>query len=220
MSINRRKFLLASTGGALLSYFGIAKEALAQAVKYKPDEYQGFNFEAGKQQTVGYITAMKVHDKTYPKVLEVTNPEDSAGPKLKVVGVITYISWKGGSKPIALIARITSRVLQIAGRQTNDTASREVLNDPSVEFEFVIYQYDDKKEKYYKSFHSGSNTLKGLVEKRGGYLDLDVNPSPSEVVSWPRNYELYISIVPHSEAQDLHVAVAHDTTTIEKWGPR
>jgi hypothetical protein len=33
MSINRRKFLLASAGGALLGYFGMAKEALAQAIK-------------------------------------------------------------------------------------------------------------------------------------------------------------------------------------------
>jgi hypothetical protein len=164
---------------------------------------------------------MKVHDKTYPTGLEVTNPEDRTGPKLKVAGVITRISWKGGSQPIALTSRITFQALQIAGRQTNYTASKELLNDPSVEFEFVIYQYDEKTKKHYKSFHSGNNALTGSVEKHQDYLDLDVNPTPSEVVTWPRNYELYMSIVPsHTEAQDLHIAASQDTSTVEKWGPR
>lgn len=219
MTINRRKFLLTSASGVLLGYFGIIKEAVAQKLKYKTSEYQGFNFEAGTKEKVGYITALKIGDKEYPADIKVLNPLDLEGSKLSVVGVVTNIIWYGPADAIEFIARVPPRSRKLAGMQAYRLAG-STSPSPPIEFEFVVFDYDDEAKKHYKSFHSGSNTLQGVIDKRRGDFEFDLDPTPSEVVAFPRNFELYLSIMPDEKAQDLHVATAHDSSAVKTWGPR
>jgi hypothetical protein len=221
MNFIRRKFLLFSAGIVLLSFFGTAKEALAEKKIYKPDHYQGFNVDEDNQKPVGYITALKIGDKEYPANFHVPNPVDRKGPKLKVPAVLTALGWYGSSKYIALKAQVGPGNRRRASMQSGYMLTRELLNDPKIEFEFVIYEYDKETKKHYKSFHSGGKTLKGLIEKQGVQdLEFDIDSTPSDVVSSPRNYELYLSILPSTDAQEVHVAESPSALQVERWVSR
>ena len=186
------------------------------ALQFSGSIEDGFNFHKDSQETIGHLLELKVGEKKFTADLEVLDPTDIANEKLvKVVGVISGIDWAGGfTQPVGLHCQVGDDNAKDAAIQTHKD-----LTNTDVEFKFVVYQYDPYDKKYYTCFHSGEDTLKGLVEKNGGALSYEVEiTQPSPMVQSPINYGLYLSIVPQEIAQKLYMAVGEKHKLVKKWG--
>lgn len=184
---------------------------------------QGFNFQKDEQTPVGHITALNISKKEFECELVVQNPTKvSEGPKEKVVGVISNIRWNGGfAEPIIFTCQVTAKNRESAAILTHTN-----LANTEVEFAFNVYEFDAgaKEPAYYKSFSTtkekeGVTKVKGLIEKNGGNLEFEIDSDPSPEVPSPRNYELYLSVMPNDgKAEDIHLAVSADAKFAKKWG--
>ena len=176
---------------------------------------QGFNFVKDVQDLVGHITALKIGDTELSADIGVTDPTDIAGDKVSVVGVMSSVYWEGGyAHGVTFDAKVSNtNQTNLAGLTLN------TLDSTAIEFQFIVYKYDNAAKKYYKCFHANESTLNGLVETSGGDLVLSIDTDPS---AWkfeiPLTSILNVSIMPADEEQDLHVAVSDTDKFVKKWG--
>ncbi len=183
-------------------------------LSYPCDVTQGFNFQKDVQTTVGHLNSIKVGDTELDVDLAVTDPTDLAGDKVKVAGVIADIYWNGGyAEPISITAQISN-----ANQKAIALLLHSDLSNTAVEFAFTSYAYDPEPKKYYKCFHSNDEALKGLVEKSGGELRLNLDTDPSQEVVSPLNFSLSIGIMPEDTEQDTHVAISDTDKFVKNWG--
>ncbi len=178
---------------------------------------QGFNFQKDSQQLVGHLTSLKIgNDKEkFIKDIEVLDPtgiQDKT--KIKVVGVMSGIFWNGGHAEqigfncqISTINKASATILQHSN-----------LSDTTVEFSYVIYDFDPIKKVYFKAFHSDSKDLKGLVAKSGDELSFGIEMDESREVVSPKNFALYLSVMPQEEAQVIQYAVSEKGKFTKAWG--
>lgn len=178
------------------------------------DVSQGFNFQKDAQCLIGHITSLKIGDKEFKKDLAVTVPTNTTGDKVKVVGVISNIYWEGGHPdPIMFDCRVSTD-----NKQAGLTLQHQELSDTSVEFSYVIYDYDPIKKKFYPSFHTKEIDLKGLVAKSGGEIDLAIDMDQATDVVSPENYSFILGVMPTEEEQEVHFAVNVSAKFVKKWG--
>jgi hypothetical protein len=187
-------------------------------ISLRCDVVQGFNFQKDQQTPVGHITALTVSKKKLENKLTVQDPTKiDKGPAEKIVGVITNIRWNGGfAEPIIFTCQVTAK-----NRETIAILTHKDLSNTEVEFAFNVYEFDAgaATPKYYLSFHSNKKSLKGLVEKNGGNLEMEIDSEPSPEVVSPRNYELYLSVMPNDgKAEEVHLAVSDTAKFVKKWG--
>ncbi len=175
---------------------------------------QGFNFVKDVQDLVGHITALKIGDTELSADIGVTDPTDIAGDKVSVVGVMSSVYWQGGyAHGVTFDAKVSNASqTSLAGLTLN------TLDSTAIEFQYIVYKYDNAAKKYYKCFHANETTLNGLVETSGGDLVLSIDTDPSMEVRNPLNFHLNVSIMPADEEQDLHVAVSDTDKFVKKWG--
>jgi hypothetical protein len=176
---------------------------------------QGFNFEKDSQCVVGHLISLKIGTKKLACDIKVIDPaviNDDA--KVSVVGVISGIFWKGGyTDPLSFNCRIST-----FNKQDIVVLQHSGLSDTSVEFDYVIYDYDPVAKVYYKAFHNHSATLKGLIEKSGGSLSLEIEMDQSIEVVLPENFGLYVGIIPQEEIQVVHFGVSNVGKFTKAWG--
>jgi hypothetical protein len=176
---------------------------------------QGFNFEKNSQNIVGHLTYLKIGTEEFTRDIEVidpTAPKDET--KIKVLGVISGVFWNGGyADPISLNCQIST-----TNKQSAAVLQHSELSDTSVEYSFVIYDYDPVANLYYKAFHNNSISLLGLVEKSGGALSLGIEMEQSLEVVSPENFGFYIGIMPQEEAQTVHYGVSNTAKFTKAWG--
>jgi len=181
------------------------------------DVTQGFNFQKDAQCLIGHITSLKIgggEEGGFKNDLTVTKPTDITGEKVKVVGVISNIYWEGGhSDPIMFDCRVSTD-----NKQEGLILQHKDLSNTSVEFSYVIYDYDPKEKKFYPSFHTNETDLNGLVAKSGGELDLAIDMDQASDVVSPKNYSLILGVMPTEEEQAVHVAVGDGLNFVKKWG--
>lgn len=193
-------------------------------ISLRCDVVQGFNFQKDEQTPVGHIKALTISKKKFDSELTVQNPMKIAeGPKEKVVGVVSAIRWNGGfAEPIIFTCQVTAKNREAAAILTHTN-----LSNTEVEFAFNIYEFDAGAEKpaYYKSFSTTKDDdgkvteVKGLIEKSGGNLEMEIDTDPSSDVPSPRNYEFYLSVMPNdAKAEDIHLAVSATAKFVKKWG--
>lgn len=188
-------------------------------ISLRCDMSQGFNFQKDAQTPVGHIVSLKVATQDFDKKLKVQDPTKiDEGPTAEVVGVVSNIRWNGGfAEPIIFTCQVTA-----ASREKAAIMTHTKLANTEVEFEFNIYEYDAGAEKptYYPSFNTTEGTpLKGLIEKNRGELEFEIDSEPSSEVPSPRNYELYLSVMPNdAAAQDVNLAVSNTAKFVKKWG--
>lgn len=176
---------------------------------------QGFNFEKDAQVVVGHLTSLKIGTKEFAKDVEVMDPTAiKDDTKIKVVGVISGIFWNGGyADPISINSQIST-----VNKQDAVVLQHSDLSDTSVEYDYVIYDYDPVAKVFYKAFHNDSTTLKGLVEKSSSGLSLGIEMDQSMEVVSPKNFGLYIGIMPQEEAQVVHYGVSNTGKFTKAWG--
>ena len=178
------------------------------------DVSQGFNFQKDAQDKVGHITALKIGDKQLAVDLAVTNPEALSGDKVKVVGVLSDISWEGG------FADSMTFSCQISNANKKDVGVlvQKDMTSTAVEFKFNVYEYDPEDKKYFKCFHSNDAALKGLVEKQGGQLSISIENEPNPQVVSPLNYALFLGVMPEDTEQETHIAFSVSQKLVKRWG--
>lgn len=213
--MNRRTFLLTSFSTAVLGYFGFTKEALADKQKYYCDLRQAANFDASSQVKVGHLTNLKIGETVIPNTWELINPEKPEEKKQNV-GVFTAIRWDG--RPVDPIT-FTCQVPAAAFKVLAALQHKGVINR-TVEFAFTIYENTGTNNPvYYKAFYSGDKVLKGLIEKESGVLEFEIDDELNETVPSPRNWELYLSIMPSDIGEQLlYIGFPEAPQLAKKWG--
>lgn len=193
-----------------------AEEASAvEKQRYRTSVYDAWNFHSDTTNPIGHLTSLKIGSTLASNVIEVVDPEkpflegihNTANPK--PVGIISAIRWDGGvADPITFTCQVTAENYLILARLIYQ---RDI--DTTVEFTFTIYDHKDQPT-YYKAFHSGEQILKGIIEKTGGELEFEIDNEPSWEVPSPRNYELYLSVMP-KEGQEQQLQVNGEN---KPWG--
>ncbi|WP_185236183.1 hypothetical protein [Teredinibacter franksiae] len=176
---------------------------------------QGFNFEKDSQEVVGHLTSLKIGGKEFAKDIEVMDPTAiKDNTKIKVVGVLSGIFWNGGyADPLSFNCQVST-----TNKQDSVVLQHSDLSDTNVEYGYVVYDYDPVEKVYYKAFHNDTTDLKGLVEKSGGELSLGIEMDQSLEVVSPKNYGLYVGIMPQEEAQTIHYGVSNTGKFTKAWG--
>lgn len=187
-------------------------------ISLRCDVSQGFNFQKDQQTPVGHITKLKIATKAFDTKLMVQDPEKiEKGTTVPVVGVISNIRWNGGfAEPIIFTCQVNA-----VNRETAAILTHTKLADTSVEFAFNVYEFDagESPPGYYPSFHSNKKEVKGLIEKSGGNLEFEIDPEPSPEIPSPRNYELYLSVMPNDgKAEEIGLAVSTKAKFVKNWG--
>lgn len=175
--------------------------------------YQGFNFKKDQQHNVGILQSLKIGGKEVKADLEtVKNPEKST-EDLKAVAVLNHYVWDTG----ATDSMYFSGQISTANRQILAMLVMQDLTNIEVEFSYTIYQYDPLEKKYFKAnFHKGA--LKGLVEKSGNELKLNIADDPSDEVASPQNFTFQVGIKPQPSEQQVTLASAPAMKVEKKWG--
>jgi hypothetical protein len=192
----------------------IPQLSYAQGFKVRGDVSQAFNFHKEEQTPIGHITSLSIAGQKFKNNLTVQNPTKiESGPNEKVVGIITAIRWDGGqTDPITFTCQVTTENRKIAAIQTHSR-----LSNAKVELAFNVYEFD--KDAYYRSFYTSEQGIQGEIEKNSGELEYEMEMEPSSEVPSPRNYELYLSIMP-SDANEylLNLATSKSNAFKKPWG--
>lgn len=179
------------------------------------DVYQGFNFKKDKQTPVGYITSLKMGGITLAAdqvtIKDPEQPDKTIADK--VVGVLNHYMWETGTTD----AMYMSAQISTENKQTLAAALLGSWSNIEVEIKYVVYEYDPKLKKYYKS-NSVDAVMKGLLEKNGDELNLSVADDPSSEVQSPKNFTLQIGVKPQSIEQTVNLATASGKNLVKQWG--
>ena len=182
-------------------------------LSYSCSVRQGFNFEKDAQILVGHINSLTVGGEPITADIEVTDPLNVTA-RVKVVGVVSMISWEGGyADPVQFSCQVS-----LANKQKLSLLTHTKMSDTSVSYKFTTHDYDPVLKKYYKCFWAEAD-LTGLVQKSGGSLNLYISADQSMEVVSPKNFTLSIGIMPtEDKAQEIHAAVSEPAKFVKQWG--
>lgn len=186
----------------------------ATGFKIRADIAQGFNFQIDEKTPIGHITALTIAGEKFENSLTVQNPTKmESRPDEKIVGVISNIRWDGGqTDPIIFTCQVTAE-----NREKAAILTHKKLSNTKVEFAFNVYEFD--KNAYYRSFYTSEQGIQGKIEKTNGELEMEIDDEPSSEVPSPRNYELYLSIMPsEANAYLLNLATSKNNIVQKPWG--
>ncbi len=175
--------------------------------------HQGFNFQKDQQERVGFVRSLKIGGDEINADLKVIDPMDLES-NIDVVGVISRIAWDGGFDDPIMAAFRVSR----ANKNVLATKQHQRLSNTQVEFEFVVYEYDQGANQYFKSFHTIGEQLEGDIFKRGGELQFNINLEEAQDIMNPANYEMFLGVAPTDKAQEIEMAVSESDRFAKKWG--
>ncbi|MFE8598420.1 hypothetical protein [Archangium violaceum] len=179
------------------------------------DVSQGFNFTKTEQASVGFITKLKLGDvelnADQASIKDPEQPGQNIGSK--VVGVLSHYLWETRTTDSMYLSMQVSEANknELSAKLLSDWTNMEVV------FSYVIYEYDPKAKKYFKSNWSEPE-LKGILEKNGRSLNLTVGNEPSTEVQSPENFTLQVGIKPQPEEQTVHLATAAAKNVSKLWG--
>jgi hypothetical protein len=177
------------------------------------DIYQGFNFRKDKNVPVGFITSIKIGTVTLAADITAKDPLNPT-TDLKCVCVLDNVLWELGVTD----AIYFSGGVSTFNRQAVATMLYNSLTNIEVEFKFDAYNYDPLAKKYFKSFHCADTVMKGIVEKVGDNLNVQVADDPSMEVQSPQNFSFSIGIKPQPTQQALTVATGDQKNVVKAWG--
>jgi hypothetical protein len=196
----------------------IPQLSYAKGISIRANVSQAFNFHKEEQTPIGHITSLSIAGEKFKNSLTVQNPTKiESGPDEKVVGVISNIRWNGGqSDPIIFTCQVTAE-----NREKAAILTHTKLSNTEVELAFNLYEFDIDSAQvgYYRSFYTSEQGIKGEIEKNSGMLEFEIDMDPSPEVPSPRNYELYLSVMPSdTNAYLLELALSKSSSFKKPWG--
>jgi hypothetical protein len=179
------------------------------------DVAQGFNFSKTEQSSVGFVTKLKLGDvELKADQASIKDPEQPGqNISTKVVGVLGHYMWETRTTDAMYLA------LHVSEENKNELSAKLLTDWTNMEvvFSYVIYEYDPKAKKYFKS-NWCEPELKGILEKNGRSLNLTVASEPSSEVQSPEVFALQVGIKPQTEEQMVHLATAYNKNLSKLWG--
>ena len=179
------------------------------------DIYQGFNFKKDKQTAVGFVTKLELGDVALAADQTSIKDPEQPGQNIgaNVVGVLNHYLWETGTTDAMYLSMQVS-----VSNKTN--LSAKLLTDwtnMEVTFAYVVYEYDPKEKKYFKSNWTETD-LKGILEKSGDNLNLTVADDPSTEVQSPKNFTLQVGVKPQTLEQMVNMATGTGKNLSKIWG--
>jgi hypothetical protein len=176
---------------------------------------QGFNFDKDKQDKVGFLTLLQPAGQELEADLAgIKDPErPTALLGSGAVAVLSSFDWNTGSTD----AIYFSGVISTENRQNMAELLLGTWSGIEVEFEFSIYEYEPTKKAYFRAAYA-DKPLRGVIERTGSGLELEVSGDPSQEVQSPQNYAFRIGIKPQSVNQKVHLYVGEQRKVTKKWG--
>lgn len=195
---------------------------------------QGFNFKKDMQNTIGFLTMLKIGTEEFAADFTVNSPlavvaasgittqATATAGALNVVAVLKSISWAmGDTDPL-----VFKGLLSIAGKQAFSALLYASMIDIDVEVGFVIYEYDPLAKKYYAAFSNSAQAgtdvsataVKGQIRKEDVNLKMVINPDADSAVQSPINYEFDLEVVPKPIVQPLLFATSAMRKVTKNWG--
>ncbi|MEM9493680.1 MAG: hypothetical protein AAGC55_31315, partial [Myxococcota bacterium] len=94
------------------------------------------------------------------------------------------------------------------------------MTNVNVEVTYICWDYDPAQSqgKYYPKLHSNKTALKGVIEKMGGELAINISDIAAPSPQSPLNYQFYFSIAPDPVAQEIHRASSVTNKWVKPWG--
>lgn len=136
--------------------------------------------------------------------LSLSNPEK---PEVKdsVVGVLKTMRWEGNpNDPLSFDARVSFQNHAIM-----QEALSSITGNPEIEVEFVIYDFDYDKNKYFKRFYTLKTPLKFSVEEGSKiYIREDLDYYCKK----PINFSFEVSLQPKNGIKNQKVGFAFSST--------
>lgn len=178
------------------------------------DIYQGYNYKKDVQTAVGFITALKIGDLTL-KADQTCKDPMAPETDLSVVTVLSGAMWELGVTD----AHYLTGQISVYNKQQVQLLVYKDLSKVDVEYKFSVYEYDPIEKKYFKCLLSTDDaTLKGILEKNGGDLNLSAADDASQEVQSPENYTFQIGIKPQPTAQTMTIATSFSDKVVKSWG--
>ncbi|MCY1059597.1 hypothetical protein [Nannocystis sp. SCPEA4] len=178
------------------------------------DIYQGYNFKRDVQTPIGFITALTIGDITL--TADQTCKDPLAPDKdLTVVTVLSGAMWGlGVTDPFYFSGQVS-----VYNKQQVKQLTYKDLTKVDVSFDFMVYEYDPIEKAYFKCLlPTEEGGLKGLLEKNGDDLNIDVADDPSREVQSPENFSFQIGIKPQPLAQKASIASSFKVKVVKSWG--
>lgn len=195
---------------------GFAAHLEATAIDYSLNVKNGFAFNSGTHNDVGYITSLSIAGTNLTADLSVTLPPTPTAITTNVVAVLTAESWGGGaSDDLSFSARVSNLNRQVIDELLQ---GQTLSNYPAVSFSFKIYAYDSESGTWFEAFFPDQNgVLIATVPESGGVFDLSVGSSPATDVTSPVNYVLTMGMAPVS-SQTLIDSTSQTISVAKSWG--
>jgi hypothetical protein len=178
------------------------------------DVEQGYDFKKDVQTPIGYITSLKIGDTTLKADQTVKDPL-SPETDLPVVAVLSGATWDlGVTDPLYFTGQVS-----VYNKQQIKLLVIKDLSKVDVTFKVAVYEYDPIEKKYFKCLLGTDDAdLNGLLEKRGGELNLSVAEDASKDVPSPQNFSFQTGINPQPSAQVVTVATSFSDKVVKSWG--
>jgi hypothetical protein len=178
------------------------------------DIYQGYNFKKDVQTPVGFLKELKIGDVTL-KADQTCKDPMAPETDFPVVAVLSGVMWELGVTD----ALYFSGQISVFNKQQVKQLAYKDLSKVDVTCVFDIYEYDPLEKKYFKCLlPTDDKALNGLLEKRGGDLNIDVADDASTEVQSPENYAFQIGVKPQPAAQTITVATSFTVKIVKAWG--
>jgi hypothetical protein len=186
-------------------YGGVTLASLSQK--------QGFNFDKGGQDPIGFINALTIATTTIEGDLQLRQPTASRSWDAKSVGVLGRIAWGGAaSDPIELTAYISAQ-----NYHRIEQLLKQPLANSSLRIDFVVYTFDPIAKKYVKAFYPNDVPLRGQIRKSGAELPVKLGDKGTDVID-PENWALSIVIAPPAGVAQLTYTIPNTSSTDKVWG--
>lgn len=185
----------------------------------------GFNLEAKKKGTVGYLLFWSgCGGLTLPQDIEVWNPYSSSGqtivsgPSVTCVGLIEQFRFQGGpTDPIRLTVYVSK------GTAANVRAKLVTpLTNTKLKLTFYIIGFDDEKKAWYESalIKDASCKVDSVLDTVNGDLQLFVATEPTAISDHldVLVYKLEFQVVPAiGKVANMEFATGPTTRVVRQW---
>jgi len=175
---------------------------------------KGFNLLApGLVNRVGYITYLKIGTLGCSADLTVADPENSTN-KMKVIGVVSWLSWNGGkTDPVVFAAQVSAvnKDLLLPFGNTD-------LTGVDIQFGFALYDLNSVTGFYYQSLSSTNAMLQGTLHVDNGHPLYYMSADSRVDVTEPVNYNFQLGVKPNDIQQKILTAEAAGKSKLQVWG--
>jgi hypothetical protein len=207
---------LVKTAVAAVLLILCAPRLSAVSIVYSLNVVNGFNFNSGNHQSVGYVTSMTLGGTlTLNADFPVSLPTAPAQTQ-NVVAVLSSESWGGGTGDALSFDMLVSTTNRNAIQQFLQTTATNL----AVNFNFQIYSYDPVAQTWFEAFYPEPTQLPGgIFMKSGNSVVATIASSPSSPPASPENWAFTVSLLPSAGVQyQLHYATSSTQSIVKPWG--